>query len=796
MNIMTKTVNFNDNYSRNIISILYEAKEYVKNNNMSFISFDIVSLFLLKTDYVKNIFQQSNNGEHLDEIIQMLNDAILLNLEGEKEGEKEDKELQFYSAQNVFDWFVAAKELSIINNDEKVDIEHFLLTLLKINDGDICVVKLLENPRIERDKIVETIKESKKNNKGVNLLNGDSMIDKYMVNINDEVKDVGEKLVGRDVEMKRMLNILSNKNVNNVMIKGIAGVGKTSIVKEFARKINVGDVPEMFKNTRILALDVQAIISGTKYRGEFEDRMRGLLYEIKESKDLIVFLDDIHEIFMAERTSGGAYNFSSFLKFALSNGEIKMISTTSNKSYEDMKGAGSFMRNFNLIDLKEISDSGDIATIIENFKVKYETHHDVKIAGDGMDVLMRIMHLDSIGSNRDKNTSSLLNMIKYIDSVASYASTQLNLKVVDKVVVNEYFKLFHRDIFDNLVSVVESGRVDIKPADNFSDKLRVIFSLKENLKAQVFEQEQAIDKIVDTITVDAMGLKLKNKPVMSALLAGPTGVGKTEVAKQLSKQLGLPFIRYDMSEYSQKHEVAKLIGSPAGYVGSDKGGRLVEDIIKNPKCVLLLDEIEKANPDIFNIFLQIMDYATLTDSLNQKANFKDVIILMTTNLGANVYGKKMGFTGADSEVEDDMNKERLEIIRKALKPEFYNRFDHVINFNRLTSVGIKQIVTKHIKLLEDSCKFSDKVPVDLSISYTPSVIEFIAKQSFDSLLGARPIEHYVEQNIANAISLKVIQKCYEVSLADKNFKDIDDFKKLKMKAEIKIVKKELSISIS
>jgi ATP-dependent Clp protease ATP-binding subunit ClpA len=543
-----------------------------------------------------------------------------------------------------------------------------------------------------------------------------------------------DPLIGRDEEMRRTIQVLARRRKNNPIYVGDAGVGKTAMAEGLALQIVNGDVPEAFKKAQIYALDMGALLAGTKYRGDFEQRLKGVLNELKGDPDAILFVDEIHTIVGAGATSGGTLDASNILKPLLASGQIRCIGSTTYEEYKNVfEKDRALSRRFQRIEIPEPSVS-DTVEILKGLKPYYEEHHGVRYTGAALKSAAEL----SARYIQDRKLPD-----KAIDVIdESGAVCKLTRKCKNQVIsVHEIEEVIARmaRIPPQRVSASDRGR---------------LHDLEGQLKQLVFGQDGAIEAIARAIKRSRAGLGQATKPLGNFLLVGPTGVGKTELAKQLASVLGVAFVRYDMSEYMEKHAVSRLIGSPPGYVGFDQGGLLVDDIRKNPYSVLLLDEIEKAHPDIFNILLQVMDYATLTDNSGRKADFRHVILLMTSNAGTREMSKSS--IGFGQGLEADLDKAMGEVER-LFSPEFRNRLDAVVRFDALSGEIMGRIVDKFVAELNDQLK-----PKKVVVSLTGAAREYLAEKGHDPAFGARPMARVIQtelkDRLADAILFGELQK--------------------------------------
>ncbi len=542
-----------------------------------------------------------------------------------------------------------------------------------------------------------------------------------------------DPVIGREDELKRLIQVLSRRRKNNPILVGDAGVGKTAIAEGLAQKIIAGDVPSALSETIVYSLDMASLLAGTKFRGDFEERLKIVLQALEEKNKeggSILFIDEIHTIIGAGSTSGGSLDASNLLKPALSKGLIRCMGSTTYEEFRKFfEKDAALNRRFQKIDIKEPSVE-DTVQIIEGLKQRFEEHHQVSYS---QEVILAAVDLAQKHINERKLPDKAIDVI---DEVGAY----IQLKPEDQ-------RNKEVQISDIEHIVAQIARIPQKSISaNERDKLR---NLGRDLKFLIYGQDEAVSMVSDAIIMSRSGLGNQNKPIASFLFTGPTGVGKTELAKQLSATMGIHFKRIDMSEYMEKHSVAKLIGAPPGYVGFEQGGVLTEEINQNPYCVLLLDEIEKAHPDVFNILLQVMDHGALTDSNGRTTDFKNVVLIMTSNAGA----KEMesGSIGLGNKAGNIDTTKRDQAIKRFFTPEFRNRLDAIVNFNKLNDENIHKVVRKFIMELENQL-VDKKIEVEVS----KEVIEYLAQEGFDDKLGARPIARIIDEKIKKPLANEVL----------------------------------------
>ena len=557
---------------------------------------------------------------------------------------------------------------------------------------------------------------------------GGSALEKYTTNLNRLAQEGKiDPLIGRKLEVERTIEILCRRRKNNPLYVGEAGVGKTAIAEGLARLIVEGKVPEVLTDCTIYALDMGSLIAGTKYRGDFEKRLKGVITELKKQPGAILFIDEIHTVIGAGAASGGVMDASNLIKPVLTNGEIRCIGSTTYHEYRGIfEKDHALARRFQKIDVVAPSVS-ETVEILLGLKSRFEDHHGVKYADDSLKAAAEL-------ADRHINERQLPD--KAID-VVDEAGARLRLKPVGE----RETTVEVRHIED---VVARMARIPAKSVST-SDR-EVLKNLERNLKLSIFGQDKAIEALAASIKMARSGLGDQRKPVGSFLFAGPTGVGKTEVTRQLALVMGVEFLRFDMSEYMERHTVSRLIGAPPGYVGFDQGGLLTEAITKHPHCVLLLDEIEKAHPDVFNLLLQVMDHGTLTDNNGRKADFRHVIIVMTTNAGAaDMARPSIGFTQSDNASDG------MEAIRRLFSPEFRNRLDAVIQFGTLDPVTIERVVDKLIVEVEMQLEQRG-----VQISLDDAARRWIAEKGYDPKMGARPMARVIQEHIKRPLAEELL----------------------------------------
>ena len=565
--------------------------------------------------------------------------------------------------------------------------------------------------------------DSRQGEGGDGEVRGDALAE-FALNLNQLAREGRiDPLVGRVNEVERTIQVLCRRRKNNPLYVGEAGVGKTAIAEGLAKRIVDGDVPEVLADATIYSLDLGALVAGTKYRGDFEKRLKAVLAQLKKLPDTILFIDEIHTIIGAGSASGGTMDASNLIKPALASGELRCIGSTTFQEYRGIfEKDRALARRFQKIDIVEPT-VGETVEILQGLKPKYEQHHGVIYADDALQAAVDL----SV-----KHLGDRLLPDKAIDVIDEAGARQRLLPDSQRKT------LIDTEEIETIVA--KMARIPTKQV-SASDK-DVLKNLERNLKMVIFGQDPAIGTLTSAIKLARSGLANPDKPIGNFLFAGPTGVGKTEVTKQLALQLGIELVRFDMSEYMEPHSVSRLIGAPPGYVGFDQGGLLTEKIVKTPHCVLLLDEVEKAHPDIFNILLQVMDRGILTDTNGREANFKNVVLVMTTNAGAAQASRRsIGFT------KQDHSTDAMEVIRRAFSPEFRNRLDAVVQFQALGFEHILRVVDKF--LIELETQLHEK---NVTLTATPTARDWLAQHGFDPLMGARPMARVIQDKIKRPLA--------------------------------------------
>jgi len=537
-----------------------------------------------------------------------------------------------------------------------------------------------------------------------------------------------DPLIGRDHEVERASQILCRRRKNNPLLVGEAGVGKTAIAEGLAKKIVDGEVPDVLATSTIYALDLGALVAGTKYRGDFEKRLKAILTQLKKEENAILFIDEIHTIIGAGAASGGVMDASNLIKPMLASGELKCIGATTYQEYRGIfEKDRALSRRFQKIDVVEPTVEQTFE-ILKGLKGRYEEFHDVKYS-------TRALRTAAELAGRYINDRFLPDKAIDVIDEAGASHRVKGAQGKGKKSINV------RDIEAIVAKIARIPEKSVSSTD--TDKL---LTLARDLRMLVFGQDEAIDRLSAAIKMTRSGLGPQDKPIGSFMFAGPTGVGKTEVSKQLAQVMGIEMVRFDMSEYMERHTVSRLIGAPPGYVGFDQGGLLTDAVTQNPHCVILLDEIEKAHPDVFNLLLQVMDHGTLTDNNGRKSDFRNVILIMTTNAGAESISRgTMGFT------QQDHSSDGMEAVNKMFTPEFRNRLDGIIQFKPLDKSIILNVVDKFIIELESQLEEKN-----VQIDFNPEAKAWLAEHGFDEAMGARPMARVISENIKKPLADEIL----------------------------------------
>jgi len=553
---------------------------------------------------------------------------------------------------------------------------------------------------------------------------GQNPLELFTTNLNEQAR-IGkiDPLIGRKDEIERTVQVLCRRRKNNPLFVGEAGVGKTALAEGLAKKIVEGEVPEILSDSTIYSLDLGALLAGTKYRGDFEKRLKAVLAQLKRQEHSILFIDEIHTIIGAGAASGGAMDASNLVKPVLASGDLKCIGSTTYQEYRGIfEKDRALARRFQKIDVPEPTVE-ECVQILEGLKSRFEEHHAVRYTHQALRTAAEL-------SERYINDRHLPDKaIDVIDEAGANQRMQAPSKRKKTIGVKD-------------IEAIVAKIARIPPKTVSSDDMEVLRNLERDLKLVIYGQDEAVDSLSAAIKLSRSGLSLDEKPIANFLFAGPTGVGKTEVTRQLARILGIELIRFDMSEYMERHTVSRLIGAPPGYVGYDQGGLLTEEITKHPHAVLLLDEIEKAHPDVFNLLLQVMDHGTLTDNNGRKADFRNIILVMTTNAGADQMNRaSIGFS------TQDHSSDAMEVIKKAFTPEFRNRLDAIVQFKQLGPETISLVVDKFLFELEG--QLEDK---GVTLEVDTEARTWLAIHGYDPNMGARPMARLIQENIKKPLA--------------------------------------------
>ena len=719
--------------SKNLQKVFASAVNYARANRHEYITIEHIFVHLLKEKSIFDILNQLSID--VEDIENRLKSYILENTPQYPIELKNEDPIETVTLTTTIEQMVSHSQLS---GKGESTVEDMFVYILK--DEKAYCTFLLREYGLERIDILEEISH------GESAQEDDDEEEENQLEFN-KVKDYKKKtqetplqqnsvelvalaltgqidpVIGRDKEIKRVIEILARRKKNNPILLGETGVGKTAIAEGLALEIVNGNVPEFLSDAKIYSLDMGSMIAGTKYRGDFEKKLKAVLQEVSKKKNAILFIDEIHTVVGAGSVGNSAMDASNILKPMLSSGKLRVIGATTYEEYRNDFGKDkAFSRRFAKVEVKEPSID-DCVLILEGLKSKYEEFHNVKYTGESLKLAVEL-------SKKFINDRFLPDSaIDVIDEVAATVKLTKKGKVV---------KITDKDVENTIANIAQ-----IPPKTATKSDLSLLKNLQKNLQKRVFGQDEAIKTIVKSIKINRSGMGVDDKPVGSFLFTGSTGVGKTEVAKELANVMGIHFERFDMSEYGEAHTVSRLIGAPAGYVGYEKGGLLTESIKKHPHTVLLLDEIEKAHPDLMSLLLQVMDNATLTDNNGAIANFQNVILIMTSNLGA-TQASIMGFAK-----DDNLNEDKA--VKKFFAPEFRNRLDAVVKFEQLTQPVLLKIVTKFIKDLE--ANLADK---NITINITNSAKKALANKGYDKLMGARPLQRVITEHIKTPLTDEIL----------------------------------------
>ncbi len=712
--------------SKELRNIFAQAVNYAKKSRHEYLTIEHIFLMLIHDEVIENLFVDlgldqnklfNDVKKHIDENTPIYPDDI------------QDEPIETVTLTTTIENMVATTQTSGRGN---ASVEDMFVAILK--DEKSYATFLLKSAGVERVDILEEIShkedEDEFDDETVSS-NDDSKENKVLDQNSTELVALANKgeidpVIGRENEISRVVQILSRRKKNNPILVGEPGVGKTAIAEGLALEIANKRVPEFLEGAKVFSLDMGSMVAGTKYRGDFEKKLKALLKEIVKIPNSILFIDEIHTIVGAGSVSGSSMDASNILKPMLANGKLRCIGATTFAEFRnDFSKDKALSRRFAKVDIEEPSVDDTIA-ILEGLKSKYEEFHGVKYNKNAIEIAVEL--------SKKYITDRFLpdSAIDVIDEVG--ASKKIEYASLNK----KNIKIMQKDVED---TVAKMAHIPSKSATK-SD-ISLLKNLEKNMQKRVFGQDEAISTIAQSIKRNKAGLNIDKKPIGSFLFTGPTGVGKTEVAKELSNQLGIHFERFDMSEYMEAHTISRLIGAPAGYVGFENGGLLTEAIRKHPHCVLLLDEIEKAHPDLMSILLQVMDNAELTDNSGNKADFQNVVLVMTSNLGASE-ASVMGFAK-----DDNLNESKA--VNKFFAPEFRNRLDAMVSFDALSIDVVTKVAGKFIEDLEKQLE-SKKI----NISITVRAKKELAFLGYDKAMGARPLSRVISEKIKNVLTDEIL----------------------------------------
>ena len=710
--------------SKELRHIFAQAISYAKSNHHEYLTLEHVFLMLINDATIEDMF--IDLGVNTTTLFEELKTYIEENTPRLPEGIA-DEPIETLGLSSTIEYMVAHTQSS---GKTKANVEDMFVAILK--DEKTYATYLLKKLGIQRVDILEEISHRPDEE---NSEQTDEKNDKVLEQNSSELVEVAKKneidpVIGRDNEIARVIEILARRKKNNPLLVGEPGVGKTAIAEGLALKIAQKQVPASLEDSKIFSLDMGSMLAGTKYRGDFEKKLKSLLNEISKIPNAILFIDEIHTIVGAGSVGGSAMDASNILKPLLANGKLRCIGATTFAEYRnDFAKDKALSRRFAKVDVNEPSIEDSI-TILEGLKSKYEEFHGVKYSKSAI--------ISAVELSKKYITDRFLPdcAIDVIDEVGAFKKIELSKNLKTKNDIN--ITVGSKDVEE---IIAKMAHIPVRSATK-SD-LSLLKNLEKNMQKRVFGQDKAITSIIQAIKINKAGLGLDKKPIGSFLFTGPTGVGKTEVAKELALQMGIHFERFDMSEYMEAHAVSRLIGAPAGYIGFEQGGLLTESIRKHPHTVLLLDEIEKAHPDLMSILLQVMDNAELTDNSGNKADFQNVILIMTSNLGvseANV----MGFAK-----NEKLNESKA--INKFFAPEFRNRLDAVVSFDSLSLDVVSKVAGKFIEDLEKQLE-NKKIKIEIS----RKAKDELAKLGYDKAMGARPLNRVISQKVKNPLTDEIL----------------------------------------
>ncbi|MEE2769508.1 MAG: AAA family ATPase [Pseudomonadota bacterium] len=676
---------------------------------------------------------------NLDVNIQNLKSGILIYIQeklSEKVKTKKLKPIPTLSYQRVIQRAIVQAQAS-----GKIEVNGIDVLLAILSETDSAAAYFLTQEQVSKSSVLNYLNHMQQTQQNtleyndnifgdqISERSNDTNIEKYAINLIDKVRNGKiDPIIGRDDELKRMEQILLCRRKNNPLLVGEAGVGKTALAEGLALKIYEGKVAKKLRQSQVYSLDLGALLAGTKYRGDFEKRFKAVLQDFIDTPNAILFIDEIHSIIGAGAASGGALDAANLIKPFLSSGQLKCIGATTYSEFRNIFSKDSALtRRFQKIDIRETTQEETIK-IITGLQSRFENHHGIEY-GKGV-----IQYAVSLSVDYLQNRFLPDKAIDIIDEAGAEVAKKQNISETNP-------KRVTKKVIQSVVS--RMARVPIDTLD-LRENTKVV-DLEKQLSKYVFGQQKAISSVAKVIKINSAGLREVNRPIGAFIFSGSTGIGKTELAIQLSKALSLKLLRFDMSEYMERHNVSQLIGAPPGYVGYDQGGVLTDQVIKHPHSVILFDEIEKAHPDVYNIMLQILDYGTLTDNLGRQVDFRHAIIIMTTNLGASSKPNSIiGFNSSQAEQEVIASNEA---VKAFFSPEFRNRLDGIIPFKPLDTHILLNIVNKHLDVLQNQLS---KQKVDLKI--TDSAKEWLAVNGYDASMGARPIKRLIDQAVRSHIA--------------------------------------------
>lgn len=750
---------------------LHELGIIVNEHNLEYVSGDSLTLALCSTKTISEFFNNFNLD--LLDFKHELDKHLDLQPKYQEDSNKRER----MSKQTVD--FQRAFTTAVSMADEEITVEGLLLGLLTAETSSNFIKNYLEANEISllsvkkyfTNKVPEDNQTAEENNPDMQSNESHQKdtrypaLEKYGVNLTEKAnKELIDPVIGRNKEVGEIINILGQRRKNNPLLVGDAGVGKTTIAEGLALKIKEGNIPEQLKDFQIFSIEVASLMAGAKYRGDLEERLQKVIKEASSNPNIVLFIDEIHQIIGSGNSQQNSGEAANILKPALASGAIKVIGATTFKEFREIFQKDSALeRRFQKVDVEEPTMDDSLA-IIKGIQSKFENFHKVSYTEKAIEAAVRL----SVQFQPDKKLPD-----KAIDLI-DMAGSRVKLSGKNKKTVSE------EDIAEIISSIAKI------PVGNINaDAKSKLKNLDKKLKGSVLGQDKAIDELIKAVTISRAGLSPnKNKPIGNFLFSGPTGTGKTELAKQLSQEMGVPLIRFDMSEYGSKHEVAKLVGAPPGYVGFNEGGKLTEMVKQKPNAIVLLDEIEKAHPDVFNILLQVMEDGRLTDGQGRTTDFKNTILIMTSNAGASIVSKKT--IGFNQPAETEVNKDRAAALKSTFAPEFLNRLDSVIQFNALTKELITKITENNLNAF-----MIDLFTKNVSAVFTQAAKDEISDKGFDKEYGARPLQRFIKDNIISKLSLEIVHGELEkggqviIDFKDGNFDfDITAYEKVMKEKEV------------